>query len=618
MSNSPSSRGSARGTSKMPTTPDQTCPTIPRASSFSVAPKSEYLKNALQEVRRAQQSTTPSPMDKRAAPPAPTKSPQTRPPAISPDIFDELREFELSEEQTRPVSPIRRRRPSGSGLPQTKTARELAEENEKLREANITTNLRVQLLSKKNVELEHENTKLKTESDLLENKSNELNDENNELAFQIKELEEEMDQLRDDNTRLQKSNEELLAITEESSLHWDGQEKAVKEAAEAIYALELEKAALADEVQDLKQRVSLLECDSAKAGALVDGSPRCPSRVYSIDEASPSTSHFDSDYYSQPDSPVVKPSRSSVISITPSERSQKFLDSTQERRRSARDLAKRMSMASLAALRASSPASIPEVPQIPTVFQKQMSQIIERPSILQDALAISPTMPLSSSPRSPALRSDQSDRSTQYRSSGDSSSSHNMTPTIATRPRYRRPSIVDVSPRTPKIGAEEWGSLPPPPNPARSSIISQSSLTSESDLRDKDRWWKNLQPLTQQSQPAPPQPIPQPQHYPAPPQLPSHGTRPSDGHNQSYPQSPTLTRSKSHHPGAPGPPAKLDSNGTSSESSKLSLRNDAWRTRTQPSTPSATTPKLEKDFLFNASEDADAFIKKTRKLGFRK
>jgi hypothetical protein len=68
MSNSPSSRGSARSTSQRPSTSDQTRPSMARAGSLSVAPKSEALRNALQ-ARRAQHSTTPTPREMRSAPP---------------------------------------------------------------------------------------------------------------------------------------------------------------------------------------------------------------------------------------------------------------------------------------------------------------------------------------------------------------------------------------------------------------------------------------------------------------------------------------------------------------------------------------------------------------------
>jgi hypothetical protein len=672
MSTSPSSRGSARSTSQRPSTPDQTRPSMARASSLSVAPKSEALRNALQ-ARRAQHSTTPTPREMRSAPPAPLAAADPPEPSTSPDGFAE---FELSEEQIRPVSPIRRRRPSHGGVPLPKTNRQLTEEIEALKNKLMDTNMRVQLLKKNNSELQHDNTRLKErveELEPLDEENNELHDENNHLKLKIQDMEDEMERLRDDNDKLQKSQNEMITISMECSSQWEDQVSAIQEAADAIIALEKEKAALADEVHILKERVSNLEYDSIRTNALVDGSPRCPSRVYSIDESRPSTSHFDSDYYSQSESPMVKASKESVLSIAPSERSRKLIDLTQERRRSARDLAKRMSTASSQNLRA---GSAPEVPQIPIKFQQDMPQVVEHvvpderssrapkryrerrlpDHILQEALQISPRMPESPASSSPVLqveeprRAHRSNQLNKTRSSSLSrpSSSHNKTPTTATRPRHHTPSGHDVSPRVPsrrsskqahtnssseylshhelhqprqrrsepdivstevtRTRSEEWASMPPPPAPARFSIVSQSSLTSDSDPQDKDRWWKSIQPLTQQQQ------------QQMVPQLQLHGARPSDTflHSQPLP-SPTLSRSKSHRPDVSGHHTKLDNSGSGSEMQTPTFRIDTRKTRTQPSTPRVTTPYMEQDFLFNAAEDADTFMRKAKaKLSGRK
>jgi myosin heavy subunit len=648
-----------------------------RSSSLSVAPKSEYLRNALQ-ARRAQQSTTPSPLDMRNASLHVSQPADNMFATPSPDVFDE---FELSEEQTRPVSPIRRRRPSDGGVPRSKTNRQLTDEIEKLKDRFITSNMRVELLKTNNSELQHGITKLKEkieELEPLEDENFELQNENHHLNNKMQEMEEEMERLKDENETLRKSNEEMLAINMECSSHFENQELAVQEAADAIVALESEKAALAGVVQELKQRVSALEYDSARAGALIDGSPRCPSRVYSIDESRPSTSHFDSDYYSQPESPVVKISKESRLSITPSERSKKFLESTQERRRSARDLAKRMSTASLAALRIASSSPAPAVPQIPAEFQQQTAPAVEHTvpdkrsskapkrhherrlpeHILQEALDISPTLSESATPQSPTLLSERlrrprlSDQANELRPS----SSQARTPTN-TRPRHRQHSTVEISPRvpsrrsskqahtnssneylsqrdlhdprqhrsesdmdaeTPRAEAEEWASMPSPSAPARSSLLSESSLTSEVDSHDKDRWWRSIQPLTHQNQTLQPQ-----QHHQSPPHLVLENSRLPDIAQQS-PRSPTLTRSKSHHPdNARGPyrPARIDTTGISSAAPQnLPTRKESRRTRTQPNTPGTSSPFLEKDFFFNVTEDADTFMRKAkaRMLGGRK
>jgi hypothetical protein len=367
----------------------------------------------------------------------------------------------------------------------------------------------------------------------------------------------------------------------------------------------------------------------------------------------------------------VKPSKGSIISIEPSARSKKFLESTQERRRSVRDLAKRMSTASMSALRMASlgpAADIPEVPELPVGAPKIIEQLVadkrssraskryrERrlpDNIIQDALQISPTMPDSKAPHSPTpisqslRRSYRSGESIGGRSSNDSrpSSSHVKTPTTATRSKHRQPPLAEHSPRvpsrrsskqvhtnssnehmtqreqqhprhrrsesdvgsteTPRAVPEEWASMPSS-NPARSSLISESSLTSEVEAQDKDRWWRGVQQLTQQQQP-------QAQQYQAPPHLQSHhASRPSEG--QQPQRSPTLTRSRSHHPDVLSQHERIDSNGANgvSTSSKRIAR-------TQPSTPAATEPYIQKDFMFNGNEDVDTFMRKAGRAFGRK
>ncbi|KAF2036713.1 hypothetical protein EK21DRAFT_51671 [Setomelanomma holmii] len=645
------SRGLGRSASQRPSTPDQTRPSVARTASGTVAPKSEYLRNALQ-ARRAQHMPTPAPLDTRAAEAPATTPANTHSFETSPDIFAE---FALSEAQTTPVSPIRRRRPSDVGLPRTKTNRELTIEIEKLKDALMTSNMRVELLKKNNSELQHDLTKARERvEDLepLEEENNELKDENNYLRLKIQEWEEIMVRVKDDNDALRKSNEDMLSINVECSSHWEDQEFAVQEAADTIIALETEKQALASEVKDLRKRVVALEEDSSRANTLVDGSTRCPSRIYSIDESRPSTSHFDSDYYSQPDSPHVKDSRESVVSVTPSERSKRFLDSTQERRRSARDLAKRMSAASLKALRITSPSPTPEVPQIPAIFQQQIPRIVEQVASdkrasrtpkryrerrlpeqpILDALQISPTKSDSSAPHTPTPRSEglrglyRPDQVAGNRTSNETlhSSSHGKSPTTTARPRSRKPSGGEISPRVPsrlsskhahtnssseglsfrdhlsqrdlrnprqrrqsepeissaetaQESQEEWASMPPPPVPTRTSLISEADtvLTSELDPQDRDRWWKSMDRLSKPRA----QTAAQCQEVGPQTQTP--------GRQQQTQRSPTLTRSN--------------------------VRTDVARSRTQPNTPAATTSHdMGRDFFFNGAEDEDTFMRKAK------
>lgn len=572
-------------------------------------------------------------------------------PSTSPDIFAE---FALSEEQMTPVSPVRRQRQSDVGLPRSKTNRELTDEIAKLKDNLITSNMRVELLKKNNSELQHNLTKAKEraeELEPLEEENHDLRDENNHLHDKLQELEEEMARLRDDNEAVRKVNAELLAINEECSSHWEEQESAVQEAADTIVALEVEKSKLAEEVKKLLQRVTALEDGCSRASTLVDGSPRCPSRVYSIDESRPSTSHFDSDYYSQPDSPYVKPSTESVISITPSERSKKFLSLTEERKRSTRDLIKRMSAASLKALNIKSPSPAPEVPQIPAEYQQQVPQVVEQVVAdrqssrtpkryrdrrlprqpLLDALQVSPTKAGSEAPMSPSFqeglrglyRSEKSNETLSVSSPRSSSSA-------AVKPRSRQPSGAEASPRVSSrlsnkhahsssehlshlklkqshhrrqsesnIGTsdsnkdaefQEWAtsSMPPPPIPVpRSQAASIVSLSDLTTEADPEDKDRWWKSVERLSQS---------QHS-----YPTHGSTPVPQPSSRTPASPSLVRSKSHIIPPQSTPRSTSGGSTRPEVSgalaKLLKtpskdRGDAEsirRARTQPSTPAATS-----------------------------
>ncbi|KAI4645916.1 hypothetical protein J4E93_005495 [Alternaria ventricosa] len=373
MSNTSSSYGSSRGIDYRPSTPDRTRPTLSRSNSL--APKSEYLRHALQ-ARRAQGTPTPSPQDIKVPPPPAQKVPEICTPKTSPDIFDQ---FALTEEQTTPVSPIRRRRPSNAGPPQSRTSRELTDEIDKLKQTLMTANMRVELLHKDNRVLQQNLTAAKEQVERLEpleDQNYELNAENRQLRLKMEKMDEEISKLREINEEHRKTNIELTTIASESAAHWTDHELAIEEAAEHIIKMEEEKELLSEELKQIKQRVMAIESHSP-ASTLVNSPGKFPLRVFSVDESRPSTSHFDSDYYSQPESPQAKHSSASIMSFTPSERSKKFLDLKEERRRSARDLSERMSAVSLKALRDASLSPTPEeVPAVPTTHQQQVPSIV--------------------------------------------------------------------------------------------------------------------------------------------------------------------------------------------------------------------------------------------------
>ncbi|KAL1801618.1 hypothetical protein ACET3X_001960 [Alternaria dauci] len=260
----------------------------------------------------------------------------------SPDVFDE---FALTEEQTTPVSPIRRRSPTDLGPPRSKTNRELTNEIQKLKETLMTSNMRVELLKKDNRELQHKLTVAKEHVERLEpleDENYELRAENKQLKLKLDKMSKEISSLREDNEEQRRNNVELTAIASESAEHFTEHETALAEAAECIIKMEEEKALLDKEFKTLKERVIAMESHSP-ASTLINAPGQYPLSVYSVDEERPTTSHFDSDYYSQvEDSPSVKLSSESINSFKPSERSKKFLDLTEERRKSARDLSKRL------------------------------------------------------------------------------------------------------------------------------------------------------------------------------------------------------------------------------------------------------------------------------------
>ncbi|KAI4908285.1 hypothetical protein J4E90_008909 [Alternaria incomplexa] len=423
MSNTSSSHGSSRGIDFRPSTPDQTRPTLSRSNSL--APKSEYLRHALQ-ARRAQGTPTPSPQDIKVPPPLAQKPPEICTPKTSPDIFDQ---FALTEEQMTPVSPIRRRRPSDARPPQSRTSRELTEEIDKLKQTLMTANMRVELLRKDNKVLQHDLTAAKEQIERmepLEDANYELTAENKQLRLKMEKMDEEITKLREIDEEHRKTNIELTAIASESAAHWTDHELAIEEAAEHIIKMEEEKELLSEEVRQLKQRVMAIESHSP-ASTLVNSPGKFPLRVFSVDESRPSTSHFDSDYYSQPESPQAKHSSASIRSFTPSERSKKFLDLKEERRRSARDLSERMSAVSLKALRDASLSPTPEeVPAVPTTHQQQVPSIVAdhrsatpsrrrehvrqidqpRPLSLMDAAEISPPRAHTVAPQAPDRQPD--------------------------------------------------------------------------------------------------------------------------------------------------------------------------------------------------------------------
>lgn len=514
----------------------------------------------------------------------------------------------------------------------------------------MTTNMRVELLRKSNSDLQHDLTEAKErieQLEPLEEDYHDLQDENYHLRNKLEKVGEEMERLKDANDTTWRNNEELVhsnkqlsALAEQNKELWQSQESALDEAVEYIIKLEAEKDALAAELKPLKERVGALETASP-ATTFVDGMDRFPTRVYSVDESRPSTSHFDSDYYSQPDSPYVKPSSASVISFTPSERSKRFLDMTEDRRKSARDLVKRMSVASLKALSIRSPSPPPAVPQIPEAFQEDKFKAIPKTpaqhrkgrhviplSLLKDEAMLSPTRIESLGRSSPAPHAEglrglyRPDRLSRSQTLNDIRplSSRNATPTNHSSFSKRRTLVADVSPRIPSRGSSkhvhtdsssehlprrtlhhrkhsvadlqcstdtaesiaesadsEWENIAAP---HAVPAVSENDLTTELDPReDKDRWWRNMDRLT----------------------LSQVMAQSRIDLDQGTPASSPMT------PGGrvSGRSLRPVEIGTSRESVRAGER----QIRTTPN-----TPRHEKDFMFNPAEDEETFLRKAKSI----
>jgi hypothetical protein len=371
---------------------------------------------------------------------------------------------------------------------------------EKLKEALMTANLKVVLLERHKEESHAKLTSALERIELLEPFEEEVHDlriENKKLRRRMDNMKEEMARLKKANEDHRKINEELTAIASESAAHWSAHESAIDEAAEHIIKMEEEKAALVKELQELKERVAVIERVSSES-PLVGGLEKYPSRVYSIDESRPSTSHFvDSDYYSQPASPQVKQSSESVKSLVPSERSRKFLDLTEQHKRSARNLVQRMSAASLRALRDATPCPVYEqqidtveeedwtpTPRDATVRHRRGHEAVS-PSLMV-AAEISPARPHTVAPYADTpshpdglrglYRPDRSGnrRTSNLRSSSGHFQSRTNTDRLATRPQTTY---------------ETWQ------RPISSE--SEVDLTSVVDpLEDKERWWRSMDRLT--------------------------------------------------------------------------------------------------------------------------
>ncbi|KAF1952445.1 hypothetical protein CC80DRAFT_174196 [Byssothecium circinans] len=366
----PNSRKPAQGFST-PSTPPNTLSSYPSSSSVSVEPKSEYLRHALEAKRAKQNGLASTPTESKTA------SPQT---SITSQNSDPWLDQAKDEESAARITPSRRiRRPSEGVLQRMPTTREQQAAAERTKEVLFSLNMKLELICQQNNELKDqmdEANKRIAELENFEDETFELRDMNRSLELKMQNVLEEMDELRE-------RNREILEIQDESVANMEKQNTALEEAAEIILRLEKEKDDLTQENASLSGQVKSLQRPSTDGMNHTDndgtGNNKHPSRVYSIDESRPSTSHYGSDYYSQPASPHVKNSKESLAHgkdskdslpplVTISDRARNFLTLNRESKKSIQDLKKRFSDASMKHLRPTS--IVPDVPQIPELQDK--------------------------------------------------------------------------------------------------------------------------------------------------------------------------------------------------------------------------------------------------------
>lgn len=486
--------------------------------TFSPAePKSDLLRSAL-EARRAKDApstpvTDPIPMRRPKTSSNATPTPPSRP------TNDPWLDAALSEDDLPLPQPRHRRRPSEGGLGhRIPTQREQQAELETLKTKFFNMNLQSELLKKQNGELKDKlDLAHQRIADLepLGEQNEQLRQANEKLKMRVRDMEERIDEL-------EASNEEILDIQTEAVGNMENLQAGIEEAADTIIKLEEEKEGFQREIAALKR-----ELENAKG----EGSERegRPTRIHSIDESRHSTAHFDSDYYSQPESPQAK-SKSSKEGLSFADRAArlsaaKLLDVNVRSKQSMQNMKKRLSDASMKNVRLSlvipTEADIPESP----VATRPVSPVQNRRQRVAEPGRSTPqngstrsSIRSTSTPRTPTtgapdgLRGvyrehgavkDQQHASSSQRSSTQSLHSNHSKGSIP-RPVLARPSTPlrmltraasYTAPRTPSpdassiisettsIATSAAPSIPPPP-----SIISEDTAP----LPDKERWWRDV------------------------------------------------------------------------------------------------------------------------------
>ncbi|KAF9741277.1 hypothetical protein PMIN06_002064 [Paraphaeosphaeria minitans] len=344
------------GRASLPHTPVATPPSRIRTDSFA-EPKSELLRHALEAKRAAHVTPSPAPTDSRSAQSQTLKN-------VASDPW--LNNAKDEEDSTKAIPVRRPRRPSEGALPRMHTQRELQTENESLRKVQMDLKLRLQALGDQHNKLQDEIDEYRERIKELEPyvaQVADLRDVNNKLLLGMQTMDKEMADLHEEN-------QEITKISEETVAEMGKREEALEEAAGLILGLEMEKAAMAEEIAQRKARATKAQTDARQdTRANANEQPYYPAHVHSIYDSRPSTSYNDSDYYSMPASPHEKPSPESMIFV--SDRAKKFINMKKETQRSTKDLSRRLSNASLRSQKKKKTEAVPQVPQIPEAYRQQ-------------------------------------------------------------------------------------------------------------------------------------------------------------------------------------------------------------------------------------------------------
>ncbi|KAF2488485.1 hypothetical protein BU16DRAFT_568361 [Lophium mytilinum] len=282
-------RSASLGPDPDPRTPPQFVP----KRTVSTEPKSDYLRGVL-ESRRPKGTLTPSP-----APPMVAESPSDSDDEWAPS--DEHGKGQTLKRQLRRLSmdaPVDAKTPH-----RQKTRAELAKDKDKMEKNSFAIGLRIVLLEEQNAKYANELEEARERLEELED----VKEDNRELR-----MERDLMKLRLQNvdTLLAGKDDdiaELTAINDETIKEMEKRDAGLEEAADMILSLEEENTTLRQQLETSRLATVVNNSDYSS----FDGEKMLTTRtsLASIAESKMSSSENHSDYYSQPGSPQVKPSK---------------------------------------------------------------------------------------------------------------------------------------------------------------------------------------------------------------------------------------------------------------------------------------------------------------------